>query len=487
MLFLITYYSILLFSSGVMFYNTYKMWKLDHDFTLVISNIFIYYFTLGGALIFPLDAYLGFKGAEIGLHYLPIFEKLFVVSFDYTYLHSTILYIAFILIFQYVYLYFTQKSKHSLDNNVIKENSNKARFEINPYFILTLSVTLIFMSFYFLRREILYAIANEKSIYLITRANTNPNYTLHQLANEFSVIIPYIAFAFASLKSNKFNIGIKAGKYSLWILFIACLVSSLYIAMLGNRREILSAIIICLLIALNERSNLYPKRLITITSIVVFIFLANNIFRSTIIPEAINSLLHPTAEQDIVLKKDEASAIERGAQISKSALGSFIFSNELFYAHFSMYGVIHKQVPITYGSSIKYLAVSLIPRSIYNNRPPDIYSYYAKEVGAVPGQIYTIHHATAWYLNFGIAGIIIGAVVLAGIFIFSYRIRYIKTTVGGNFMVFVKFLMPYLVCGQIVTFITAGPEAYKAMIIEGVIIPIVILGICTKKYKLNNG
>ena len=40
------------------------------------------------------------------------------------------------------------------------------------------------------------------------------------------------------------------------------------------------------------------------------------------------------------------------------------------------------------------------------------YQYYATGVGAREGQGYSIHHATGWYLNFGVAGVVMGAILL---------------------------------------------------------------------------
>lgn len=477
MSYLISFYIFLIAASVLIFFNTHKIWLLNKDFTIPISIFFIYYFTLGGAIIFPLDAYSGFKGAEIGLHYLPMFERLFIVCFDFNYFIACLYYVLFILAFQYSFIYFMKKS--NFKSELISDSRNSKVIIINTGLVLFISMTLILISFYLLRDEIFYAIANEKSIYLTTRANSNTYYTLHQLANEFSVILPFIVYAFAILKNNKFNIKIKQNKFSFAVLLISCIISSLYIGFLGNRREILSGIVICTLISLNEYKNINYKRLATIFTIVIAIFLMNNFFRSTAIPVTINKLSHPSYNESIKFKTEESHNEESGIQKSKAAIGSFIFSNELFYAHFSMYGVLDKKVPITYGSSMVYLISSLIPRSIYTNRPPDVYTYYAKSVNAVPGQIYTIHHATAWYLNFGILGIFLGAIILAAIFAFAFKLNRVNFKSENKYVTYLKFLMPFLICSQIVTFITAGPEAYKAMIIEGVCIPVFLIGICS--------
>ena len=483
------YYFLLVVASIVIFRNALQSYKLNKDFTLVISTFFIYYFTFGGALIFPIDEYTGFKGVEIGLHYLPIFDKLFVVTFNWDYILSIVAYLIFILTFQYSYIYLQKRFSISIDAGNSVEPISIMELRVNPYIVLLLSFSLICFSIFIMRRELSFAIFNEKSIYLITRANTNPLYTIHQLANEFCVLIPFMAYSFCIVKSKYFQFKISDSKWAVQIIFITCIISSVYIAFLGNRREILSGIIVCLLIAFNNIKLIDTKKVFYIFLIVLGLFLANDFFRSTIIPRYLNGILKPKVDKELEFKKDEEefytsskyTKIQKGKQI----MGSFLFSNELFYAHFSMYGAIHNKIPITYGSSFKYLASSIIPRAIYPNRPPDIYSHYAKSVNAVPGQLYTMHHATAWYLNFGWIGLVIGACVLALIFSSAFYLRKRLVKSDNVFISYLLFLLPILLSSQIVTFITAGPEAYKSMLLEGIVIPIFLLWLCTKKIIVN--
>ena len=70
---LILYYVFLIASTVLIVRNAFKHWQINNDFTLPIITFFMFYFTIAGAYIFPLDAYFGFKGEAIGLHYLPIF------------------------------------------------------------------------------------------------------------------------------------------------------------------------------------------------------------------------------------------------------------------------------------------------------------------------------------------------------------------------------------------------------------------------------
>lgn len=474
---LIVFYILLFFFTFIIFRNAYIMWKVNKDFTLPISTLIIFYFTLAGAFIFPLDSFLGFKGTAIGLHYLAIFDRLFPVAFDSDYIISCAYYVLFILVFQYTYILFV---KRYMRVNKMDIQAPKEHYEvvIDPYIVSLISFICIFISAFILRKEIYYAIAHEKSIYVITRSNKNLYYTIHQLANEFSVMIPFIAYTFAVVKSNKFNIRVANKKATFYILLFTCIISSLYISCLGNRREILSGLVFCTLISLNHFKDISYKRYGYIFMIVLTFFLANNFFRLPVISRQLNSVLHLERTGNLIEAEHDAKIDVKGT------IASVVFSNELFYAHFSMYGVIHKNVPLTYGSSFLSLAASIIPRAIYPNRPKDIYQYYVDSVNPAPGQIYTIHHVAAYYLNFGVIGVILAGLVLAGFFIFAFFINFYSFKRNGTFLILLKCLIPFLICGQLVTFITAGPEAYKALILEGVLIPVLLLWLCSKKISI---
>ena len=480
---LIFYYFLLVLVTGLICYKAYQIWARDYDFTIPIVVFFMLYFSIGGAYIYPIDQYFNFAGASIGLHYLPIFQKLFEVNFDWNYIISVGTYLLFILVFLQAYLFGISKGILHLKLFQMKGKQVNYRFLVNPYVVFTFTLFFVLLSFYTLRDEIFYAISNQKSIYLITRANTNRLYTIHQLANSFSVLIPFIAFSFVILKSNRFNIYVKNNSLSVGLILFSCILSALYIVLLGNRREVLSGIVICLLICLNSYKQINYGRLGVMLSICIVFFLANDFFRSTAIPKFLNESLNMEQKSNFVLVpkiQTEADKIDAIYQ-SKQAITSFLFSNELFYAHFSMYGVLDKKVPLTYGSSFLYLGTSLVPRILYADRPKDIYAHYASEVKATEGQIYTIHHAAGWYLNFGFIGVIIGAVLLASLFVLAFHLNRSTVQFSSAGMALLKFLLPFLLTAQIVTFITAGPEAYKALILEGVVIPVVLLYFCLGK------
>jgi hypothetical protein len=308
------------------------------------------------------------------------------------------------------------------------------------------------------------------------------------LANAFAVLIPFIAFGIGLYDGEK--IVLNKGAKSWLLILLACFISATYIAILGNRREILSGLVFCVMVSIPVWRRVNKKRFLILFFMSFGLFALNGFFRSTTIPRMIYPFVYKEhkvfTDKKPVVQKQVAKKPGKNKQAA-GPIAHLVFSNELFYAHFSMYGALDHNIPLTYGSSFKSLASSFLPKAIFPNRPENIYSYYAKEVKAAPDQIYTIHHATAWYLNFGFLGILIGSVVLGGLLYFAFTWFYFPNANKGVTLQLLYFLLPFLVCAQLVTFITAGPEAFKAMLLEGIVIPTVLLRICTRKDDKSNG
>jgi len=184
--------------------------------------------------------------------------------------------------------------------------------------------------------------------------------------------------------------------------------------------------------------------------------------------------------QLIEAEKNKENAKEK---IADKALIQFIFSNELFASNFSMYGVLSKNVKAKFGVSFRYLFYAIVPRFISNNRPIDSYDYYATSVNAKEGQGYTIHHVTGWYLNFGIFGIILGAVLLSLIWVsFHNALFKIKEEKRLLFRVFIVICFATIVA-EMPQIVRAGPEVYKSILIEAFIFPTMFFFLVIFKFK----
>ena len=122
---------------------------------------------------------------------------------------------------------------------------------------------------------------------------------------------------------------------------------------------------------------------------------------------------------------------------------------------------------------------------IWPDRPPDIYYYYAQNVGAMDNQGYSLHHATGWYLNFGYPGVALGGILLGLAWAFCLSARYrIGSRTGFLFCVYAQ-IAPWLFAAHLAPLLRAGPEAYKGMLVEGVLIPLGVLALACRPKRGN--
>jgi len=161
--------------------------------------------------------------------------------------------------------------------------------------------------------------------------------------------------------------------------------------------------------------------------------------------------------------------------------GSVSSSVEKIAAHVSMYAVLQNNVPPAYGGSIIPLLSSAIPRFIWPDRPEGIYGYYADSISAVSGQGYTIHHATGWYLNFGLIGVLVGGYVLGYILV---KIIYSQPRfINSNSFAKRSFtaLAPYMSVAMVPALMRNGIEGYKSFFVEGLLLPMILVMLVSRK------
>jgi len=154
-------------------------------------------------------------------------------------------------------------------------------------------------------------------------------------------------------------------------------------------------------------------------------------------------------------------------------------SNEAFAAHFSLYGVLEAGTAPKFAYSLYSLACSVIPRVLWPERPRDIYLYYSESVGTIQNQGYSLHHATGWYLNFGYAGVAMGAVTLGMVWTMCLNARQRMRRRSGLLYRLFAIIAPWVLVAGLPPLIRAGPEGYKGLVIESFLIPLgVLLAAC---------
>lgn len=165
------------------------------------------------------------------------------------------------------------------------------------------------------------------------------------------------------------------------------------------------------------------------------------------------------------------------------SITSIVFSNELFAGHFSLYGILKNKIKPKIGLSFKAVLELLKPKSSRNPDVLDSYRYYAKELNFPEGQGFTINHISAWYLNFSYFGVLIGSTILSFL-IFMLYTKQQNTTCGTKELLWLLALCSVVAfCAMLVR---SGPEAYKSLIVEAIIIPVLIYYCAIWSTKLLN-
>lgn len=240
----------------------------------------------------------------------------------------------------------------------------------------------------------------------------------------------------------------------------------------GLRYAILLGSIFLLCVALGNKNALL---LGLITAVTVSV---TNAAKARIGRVAITALAGICMIASINLTRDrnplEALRTLSGPDVASAFTAAFQ-SNEQYAAHLSMYGVLSHDVELTHGSSLLSLLASAIPRAVWPDRPDPIYNYYAHAVNVVADQGYTIHHATAWYLNFGLAGILVGGAVLGALWGWSFT--KLKSPCDGGSLLRQTMNMTsfFLITGGLPRLLRGGPEDYKSFFLTSLIIPLCII------------
>jgi hypothetical protein len=81
----------------IIYFLTWKIWKKTKQIAFPIGISLLYYWSLLGAWFIIFDGLTGQKGKEFGHHYYYLFEKMFPVHADNSYLLTISLYALFII------------------------------------------------------------------------------------------------------------------------------------------------------------------------------------------------------------------------------------------------------------------------------------------------------------------------------------------------------------------------------------------------------
>jgi hypothetical protein len=439
-----SYYVLLLAASVIIAWLTWRIWRKTHEMSFVIGLCLIYYWSLYGAWSIVADG----TGGTTPRRYHYLYDKLFTIELDHYYFLTILLYAVFVIGIALTVL------------RVARDPATMTR----PGEPLTISHTLVIgmcaaaglLSYTIVREAIQSSTELGLSAYATTRGgDVGPLFTLHQVLNRMALLPA--ALGLAVIASGKGAKCIAGRSYSLHVAGYAAVLAGMYAfcVVLGNKNELFASLLAGVLFYFaNTRS---PRYWLVAGSGALGLALIGAIDWLRAMPTG--GVWDQLNWQDF-----QTSLIEIGS------------SNEAFGSHFSLYGVLRFQVPLTYGDSLISLATSVVPRVFWPDRPLDIYPYYAESVQAVGGQGYSLHHAAGWYLNFGVAGVVIGAVVWgwlwASMFNRFHRLRSTNTVIR-----FFTILAPWVFVAGIPSLIRTGIEGYKGLAVDSFLVPTLSLAL----------
>jgi hypothetical protein len=448
------YFAMLGVSTAVIAALAWTLYQRRHDLGLIVGALALYYWSLFGAWSIVLDKTGGFSGKN----YYYLEYKLFPIALNSHYMLALGLYAGFIIVAQLTLLAALPGTRERPIPRLILRHEP----------ILIAAFLAGIASYLIIRDKISAAWALNTSAYWYTRSQTDQWFTLHQVLNRVAMLPPAIGFA-ALMAGNRSRYFLSVRRrYTLAAYLVLFVGMGLFTFVLGNKNEVLESLVAGTLayVASVRRPSLW-KVSCTVAAGLWFLY-AIDFFRAV-----------PVAGM-------QAAVGERLGQATGVA-GFVTSSNESFAAHFSMYGVLAGEVPPKFGYSLYALVCSIIPRVLWPDRPLDIYFYYSDQVGAIQNQGYSLHHATGWYLNFGIAGVALGGVVLGLVWAFCLNAHQrIRPKSGLLFRLFAV-ISPWLFVAYLPPLVRAGPEGYKGFLIEAVLIPVGTLAFACRARKIKRG
>lgn len=450
------YYFILFIATLLIGALSFVIWQRTRDLSFMIGIGLIYYFTLYGSWFFIYDQLFNNEGKELfNLNYYYLLHKMFPITLNGDYAFTLIIYSLFIVVLLGSVILFLRPTRPTFIHL-------PTPIKVSHIVILCIVIAAGLLSYYLIRDSIIEAIVLQKSAYVISRAgevhtgeaHRYKYFTIHKLLLRVAIIMSFLGFAVylsgAKARCLKGGRGwLIMGGYLLTVaaLFLFCII-------LGNKNELFAGAIGGLLLYNANTGGTRIRRLLIPMAAAVLLIATIDYFRSI-----------PTGE--IV------SSFEYG-RFFASMLGGLV-SNEAFASHFSLYGVLNNNVELTYGSSLVSLAASVIPRIFWIDRPASIYEYYSGVFSTITDQGFTIHHATGWYLNFGLIGVVGGAVIF-GVFWANIFNLFQRQNAGNSplYRVF-SIVTPWTFVAGIAFFIRAGIESYKSLFIYSIITPTIVI------------
>lgn len=424
----------------------------------------IYYWTLFGAWSFILVKLS--EGDWVLRSYLEY--RLFRIDIDKYYASSLLLYVVFIVVIELCVLVLMPRGG-------LGRLSNTPVHPVSHWTLLLVGSGAALVSYLLVRPEIARASDAGVSVYVLTREGGLGSfslYTIHQLTNLVAQISTMLGFAIF-LSGKRGNIFSWRGFRPALLLAYILVLSAIFMFnfTLGNRAGLFGTVIAAVSLYLMNAKRPRILRLTALAGVGLWVI----------------TLIAFTRGGRVVDFESAAATLAESISNPLPIIAEQVGGSESIAAHMSLYGILKYDLPPTGGSSIVSLVASVIPRNIWPNRPDDIYRIYARELDAPLDQNFTIHHAAGWYLNFGGLGLMAGALLLGGLWGGSFYC-FSHLVVSSRLGRLIVDISPAMLSFYIpIHMIRSGPEAYKALFLESLLLPgfvFLVASVCARPFKL---
>ena len=421
-----------------------------------LGVVFLYFWSLHGGWTIVADG----LGADDQMPHHYLYRKVFPVELNEAYLDTLLYYALFVIVIELTALAVMQTGR-------LGAPAPRSALHISHVSLLVISALAALASFAIVKDQLATAMLLGKSGYTVTRGGLGemvPLFTLHQVLNRVAVFSLAIGGSLL-LTGRRSRWLVGEATLGVWVGYAGLLAALfVYLTALGNKNELFSGLILG---GLFYFANTQTVRwgLVALGSLVMLGGIALVDFLRAI----------PLIELWDGIDWREAA----------QWVPEIRASNEAFGAHLSLYGVLSFHAPLTYGSSGISLLASVVPRILWPDRPNDIYSHYASSVGLSEGvgeQGFSIHHATGWYLNFGLPGLLLGAIIWGWIWsrcFNAYLTAAAKRDRGSRWQYVLAVVAPWAFVAYIPPLIRAGLEGYKGLLIDALLVPTLVITVAS--------
>jgi hypothetical protein len=520
----------------MIFWIQYKIWGVERNIVFPIFTTIFYFWSLAGSWLFCFDQLTHF-GKRIGLQYYYLLEKMFYVHYDKVYLQAIWMYGIFILMFQLFIFAGLKRMKKIpaiapinspiilrpttfmliaifsliLSTWIVKDviiyslllnesvylNIRSAvinNYTIHQYACWTMIVSLfIYIGLYLKQKDSNITVEKPGILFWIVFGICNVYLVIigsrHEVFFGGIVVLILMSYPFRKIREAKKSYFLVT---SIWVLILMLNdpIRSL-MPVIANKTGLTS--LLSSKEKMNEAHYFSNDRTFIAhksSKISAKIIESNTLIDTTLylkkdtVTINKNSLInqlnkHPDYilidHKKIKIPNSHISMVYQNNSLFTKlflTVTNLIFSNEMFAGHFSMYGVLSKQVKPKIGFSFKNLLYSFVPSTIVKERPTDSYSFYAEKMGFKPGQGFTINYITAWYLNFSYFGLIFGPLFLSIILLLPF---YLATKIKRNLFQLFAIIALCGITGFAAMMVRSGPESFKALLYESILIPLFIV------------